>query len=111
MHGEPITKLSRSLSISGLVTGSTEADHLKNLDVVLSELSAAGLHLNRSKYFFLKPSMEYLGHIIDERGHHPTTEKVQAIQEAPKPKNVAELRSFWALSITIVGFYLTLQLS
>ena len=77
-----------------LVTGSTEADHLQNLDVVLSKLSAAGLHLKRSKCFFLKPSVEYLGHIIDERGLHPTTEKVKAIQEAPKPKNVAELRSF-----------------
>ena len=71
-----------------LVTGST------NLDVVLSKLSAAGLRMKRSKCFFLKPSVEYLGHIIDERGLHPTTEKVKAIQEAPKPKNVAELRSF-----------------
>ena len=67
---------------------------MQNLDVVLSKLSAAGLRLKRSKCFFLKPSVEYLGHIVDKRGLHPTTEKVKAIQEAPKPKNVSELRSF-----------------
>ena len=82
-----------SVYLDILVTGSTEADHLQNLDV-LSKLSAAGLHLKRSKCFFLKSSVEYLGHIIDERGLHPTTENVKAIQEASKPKNVAELRSF-----------------
>ena len=51
-----------------LVTRHTEGDHLQNLDFVLSKLSAAGLSLKMSKCFFLKPSVEYLGHIVDERG-------------------------------------------
>jgi len=43
--------------------------------------------------------VEYLGHIIDESGLHPTQEKVKAIQEAPKPKNLQELRSFlWMIN-------------
>ena len=61
---------------------------MQNLDFVLSKLSAAGLSLKMSKCFFLKPSVEYLGHIVGERGLHPTTEKVKAIQYPQKPKNV-----------------------
>ena len=38
--------------------------------------------------------IEYVGHVIDESGLHPTQGKVKAIQEAPEPKNLAELRSF-----------------
>ena len=34
-------------------------------------------------------------------GLHPTMEKVKAIQDAPKPKNVAELRSF----LRIINYY------
>ena len=39
----------------------------------------------------MRPKIEYLGHIIDAEGLHPTEEKVKAIREAPKPKNVGEL--------------------
>ena len=38
--------------------------------------------------------IEYLGHIIDAKGLHPTQEKVKAIREAPHPRNVSELCSF-----------------
>ena len=49
---------------------------------MLGKLSAAGLCLKRSKCFFVKPSVEYLDHMIYKRGLHPTTEKVNAIQKA-----------------------------
>ena len=45
----------------------------------------------------LTPSVEYLGHVIDEEGLHPSQEKVRAIQEAPEPTNVSELKSFLGL--------------
>ena len=84
-----------------LVAGSTVAEHLENLSVVLNKLDEAGLRLNKEKCFFLRPSVEYLGHIIDSQGLHPTTEKVKAIQDALKPRNVAELRSF----LGIINYY------
>ena len=80
-----------------LVAGLTFASHSENLSAVLDKLDKAGLQLNREKCSFLKSSVEYLGHIIDSQGLHPTTEKVKAIQDAPKPKKVAELRSFLGL--------------
>ena len=84
-----------------LITGSSIEEHLQTLDTVLQRLESAGLRLNRSKCFFLRPRIEYLGYAIDEEGLHPTEEKVKAIKDAPTPKNVAELRSF----LGIVNYY------
>ena len=80
-----------------LVTGSSTEDHLQNLQKVLEKLQSAGLRLNMDKCFFLRPSITYLGHVIDKEGLHPTQEKIQAIKEAPRPRNVTELRSFLGL--------------
>ena len=62
-----------------LVTGSTHENHLHNLAAVLEQIEQAGLRLNRSKCFFLQPRLEYLGHVIDEAGKHPTEDKIRAI--------------------------------
>ena len=80
-----------------LVTGATLEEHLGNLSKVLECLQVAGLRLNQAKCAFLKPSIEYLGHVIDKEGLHPTSEKIRAIREAPTPRNVEELRSFLGL--------------
>ena len=69
-------------------------EHLSNLDCVLHILATAGLQLNKSERKFLFSQVEYLGHVIDASGLHPTQEKVKAIQEAPEPKNLVELCSF-----------------
>ena len=84
-----------------LVTGRTQDEHVVNLRLVLKELDEAGLKLNNEKCQFFKPSVEYVGHQIDHEGLHPTNVKVctlrmwrsRAIQGAPKPKSVKELRS------------------
>ena len=67
------------------------------MDKVLERLHGANLRLRQDKCFFLCHSIDYLGHIIDKDGLHPTPEKVRAINEAPTPKNVTELRSFLGL--------------
>ena len=55
-----------------LVTGASLEEHLESLSKVLERLQAAGLHLNRAKCFFLRPSITYLGHVIDKEALHPT---------------------------------------
>ena len=84
-----------------LVTGATVEEHLRNLDAVLGILENARLRLNKSKCFFLRSRIEYLGHIIDGDGLHPTDEKVTALKEAPPPTNLTELLSF----LGIVNYY------
>ena len=51
------------------------------------------------------PSVAYLGHVIDAQGLHPLPEKVDAIQQAPTPTNVAELKSYLGL-LTYYGKFL-----
>ena len=83
------------------MTGSSTEEHLTTLEKVLQVLEGANLRLNKSKCLFFQKSVEYLGHRIDEQGLHPTDEKVIAIREAPKPRNVSELRAF----LGIINYY------
>ena len=80
-----------------LVTGPTEEAHLSALEEVLKRLGEAGLRLKREKCVFLAPSVVYLGHQIDAEGIHPVSEKVKAIQEAPRPTSVSGLKSYLGL--------------
>ena len=80
-----------------LVTGATAEEHLRNLDEVLTRLKKHRVWLRKDKCRFMESSVEYLGHRVDQEGIHATTSKLQAISEAPAPRNVQELRSFLGL--------------
>ena len=80
-----------------LVTGATDEEHLRTLSLVLGRLEKAGFRAHRSKCKFMAPSVTYLGHMIDQHGLHPLKEKVQAVRDAPSPKNVSELKSYLGL--------------
>ena len=43
------------------------------------------------------PEVVYLGHKINAKGLYPLTEKVEAVQAVPVPKNVTELKSYLGL--------------
>lgn len=58
-----------------LVSGVDVADHLKNLEAVLTRLEEAGLRLRRNKCTFLQDEVEYLGHRVDAQGLHPVEKK------------------------------------
>ena len=80
-----------------LVTGKTDEEHLRNVNMVLERLHEYGLRLKRGKCSFLQPSVRYLGYLIDKDGLHATPEKVKAILQKPVPRNVKTLRSFLGL--------------
>ena len=88
-----------------LITGKTNEDHMRSLDTVLTRIQEAGLLLKKEKCLFMEKSVMYLGHTIDANGLHPITEKVEAIKEAPRPKNVSQLKSYLGL-ITYYGRFL-----
>ena len=50
------------------------------------------LIIEKCKFFMSK--VEYLGYVIDEKGLHPTEEKLQAIKQGPRPTSATELRAF-----------------
>ncbi|KAK6169531.1 hypothetical protein SNE40_020570 [Patella caerulea] len=80
-----------------IVSGRTYREARVNLLTVLSRLQEAGLKVNYKKCKFLQPTCEGLGHKLDKDGIHPTNEKVTAIQNAPLPTSVTELKSYLGL--------------
>ena len=80
-----------------LITGKSEEEHLETLERVLARLEESGLKLKRSKCLLMAPSVTYLGHKIDKDGIRPLAEKVRAVQKAPEPKNVTELKAYLGL--------------
>lgn len=76
------------------ISGKDDNDHLSNLEAVLKRLSAAGLRLRHEKCFFMVPEVTYCGYVINGSAIKPVAAKVEAIQDAPAPKNVSQLRAF-----------------
>ena len=80
-----------------LITGRDDAEHLRILRQVLGRLKRFGIKLKRAKCRLMQPRVDYLGYRIDKHGLHTMPDKVAAIQEAPRPGNVKELRAFLGL--------------
>ena len=77
-----------------LVTGVDDDEHLKNLEQVLSRLAEYVIKAKENKCTFLSESVRYLGYKINSRRLHAVPDKIQAIVNAPNPKNTQELCSF-----------------
>ena len=80
-----------------LVTGTSESDHLRNLETVFKRLQHYGFRMRKDKCALFQTSVEYLGHKIDAEGLHALPDKIDAIVRAPEPRNIQELRSFLGL--------------
>lgn len=80
-----------------LITGNDAESHLQSLKEVLMRLEKHGFRLKRDKCEFLLPTVEYLGHQVSKDGIKPLPSKVAAINQAPTPRNIQELRSFLGL--------------
>ena len=80
-----------------IITGATDEEHLQNLSLVLQRLEQHGLRANLEKCEFFKDKISYCGHVIDKDGLHKSSEKTDAVKNAPKPENVSQLRSFLGL--------------
>ena len=86
--------------------GKNAEEHMEALEGVLKCLQDHGMKLRLAKCKFFQTSVEYLGHRIDKNGVHPTTEKVNAVVKAPRPKNVMELKSYLDL-LNYYGHFLS----
>ena len=80
-----------------IVTGETDDEHLRNLEMVLQRLLDAGLRAHPPKTRFFDAKTEYCGHAVSADGLHKLLAKVDAIRDTPQPTIVSQLRSFLGL--------------
>ena len=81
-----------------LIYSKSKEEHLEHLQKILTALRDNKLFGKLSKCEFFKTEVEYLGHVISEKGIQVDPKKTSAIKEWPIPKSVTELRSFLGLA-------------
>ena len=74
-------------------SGSLEG-HSVEVRKILKALDEANLRIKFDKCAFFQSEVEWVGYKISSKGIKPINEKVQAITEKMKPKNLTELRSY-----------------
>ncbi|VDH91520.1 Hypothetical predicted protein [Mytilus galloprovincialis] len=77
-----------------LITGKTREEHLNTLSEVLSRFKRIGIRLKKQKCVFMAEEVVYLGFKINKHGIYPVGSKVEAIDKAPSPTNVTELKAY-----------------
>ncbi|MGL5763923.1 MAG: reverse transcriptase domain-containing protein, partial [Plesiomonas shigelloides] len=77
-----------------LIASKDTQEHQVHLRILFNRLSEHGITINISKCEFGKPSLAFLGHIIDKNGIKPLDDKVCSIRNYPQLKTVQDVRRF-----------------
>ena len=84
-----------------LIYSATREEHIQHIQEVFETLRTNKLYLKASKCSFAQTSLEYLGHIISDKGVATDPEKTKAMLHWPQPNNATEVRAFLGLT----GYY------
>lgn len=84
-----------------LIYSRTYEEHVVHIKLVFELLARDQWKIKLSKCSFARRQIEYLGHVISEKGVGTDPGKVAAISDWPTPTNAKELRSFLGLA----GYY------
>ena len=76
------------------VVGADDKEHDENLERVMRKLEESGLTLNYEKCEIGVSSMVYMGDVLSGEGLRLSSDRVNAIVEAPAPQNLFEVRRF-----------------
>ena len=74
-----------------LIHGKDKSEHDYRLKLVLSRLQENGLTIRKSKCKFGQMQVEYLGHLISNKGILPKLSYVEAVCNAPNPTTKEQL--------------------
>lgn len=77
-----------------IIVSSTFEHHVTLLNEVAKRLADANLTINIKKCQFFKPSLKYLGFIVDKDGLRTNPEKVEAMVNYPVPSTATEIKRF-----------------
>lgn len=83
------------------IASKNETEHRQHLREVFKRLQRHNLRINLSKCEFGRSQITFLGHLVSKDGIQPLPDRVDAIQNFPKPALAKELKSFLAT----INFY------
>ena len=84
-----------------LIASYSEDDHESHLRTLFERLKQYGVVVNPTKCELGVPSLQFLGHRIDQHGIQPLDVKVRVIEQFPVPDSTQKLRKF----IGMINFY------
>lgn len=84
-----------------LIASKDKKQHEIHLREILTRFDAHGIVINRNKCQIGKEEVDFLGYTVGAEGIRPKEEKIAAIKEFPRPKDVQELRRF----LGMINFY------
>ncbi|KAI3732746.1 hypothetical protein L1987_63954 [Smallanthus sonchifolius] len=84
-----------------LIYSKTKADHEQHLRLVLDILKKEQLYAKFSKCEFWLKEVQFLGHIVNDKGIHVDPAKIETVKNWNAPKTPTEVRSFLGLA----GYY------
>ncbi|KAD6796220.1 hypothetical protein E3N88_07116 [Mikania micrantha] len=84
-----------------LIYSQTEEEHAEHLRLLLELLKQEQLYAKFSKCDFWMREVQFLGHIVNEKGIHVDPAKIEAIKNWEAPKTPTEVRQFLGLA----GYY------
>ena len=66
-----------------IIFSKTEEEHLQHLEEIFVRLRKFGLKMKHEKCSFFKKHIQYLGHLVSEKGFEPLPEKLESIRKMP----------------------------
>ncbi|KAI3819462.1 hypothetical protein L1987_13299 [Smallanthus sonchifolius] len=84
-----------------LIYSKTKAEHEQHLRLILELLKKEQLYAKFSKCEFWLKEVQFLGHIVKDKGIHVDPAKIEAVKNWSTPKTPTEIRSFLGLA----GYY------
>ena len=84
-----------------IILGTSFEEHLANLQLVFDRLQQAGLKLKPKKCNVLKHRVQYLGHIVSDKGVQADPSKIEKVASWPIPVSTKEVQQFLGLA----GYY------
>ncbi|GJY72961.1 putative reverse transcriptase domain-containing protein [Tanacetum coccineum] len=84
-----------------LIYSKNKQEHEEHLKIILELLKKEELYAKFSKCEFWIPKVQFLGHVIDNKGIHVDPSKIESVKDWASPKTPTEIRQFLGLA----GYY------
>ncbi|GFY58207.1 enzymatic polyprotein [Trichonephila inaurata madagascariensis] len=81
-----------------VIPAKDEKEGLEKLKTVFEVAKKYGLEIKFKKCQFLKTTIEFLGHVVENGTIKPSTAKTQAVQKFPEPTTIKQVQSFLGLT-------------